>query len=176
MSEPSRPPQARAQAAHALPVSLADVEQARLATVLPYNLDAWDGYPAERERLYALARKHCGQQAGWRVSVEVLLKKSGSASPRRVFRAMLRDIIARDSLPDYVLVEEPGDMIAVSRRDTVVEAGGRLLLKPETLDEARRLAPGADVYALEADWQVFARRTPPRNPDKAFLGWVAKRG
>jgi plasmid replication initiation protein len=131
--------------------------------------------PLER-RLYALARKHCGQQPGWRVSVEVLLKKSGSASPRRVFRAMLRDIIARDSLPDYQLVEEPGDMIAVSRRDVLVEEGGRLLLRPETLEEARRLAPGADVYALEADWLAFASRTPPRNPDKAFLGWVRKRG
>jgi plasmid replication initiation protein len=130
--------------------------------------------PLER-RLYALARKHCGQQAGWRVSVEVLLKKSGSASPRRVFRAMLRDIIARDSLPDYQLTEEPGDIIAVSRRDTVLEAGSGLLLKLKTLEEARRLAPGADVYALEAEWQTFARRKPPRDADRAFLGWVAKR-
>ena len=130
--------------------------------------------PLER-RLYALARKHCGQQVGWRVSVEVLLKKSGSASPRRVFRAMLRDIIARDTLPDYKLVEEPGDMIAVSRRDTVVDEGGRLLLSPETLDAARDLAPGADIYALEAEWQSFARRTPPRNADKAFLGWLCKK-
>jgi plasmid replication initiation protein len=130
--------------------------------------------PLER-RLYALARKHCGQQPGWRVSVEVLLKKSGSASPRRVFRAMLREIIVRDSLPDYHLVEEPGDMIAVSRRDVLVEEGGRLLLSPETLDEARRLAPGADVYALEAEWQSFAARKPPRNANRAFLGWVAKR-
>ena len=131
--------------------------------------------PLER-RIYALARKHCGQQAGWRVSVEVLLKKSGSASPRRVFRAMLRDIIARDSLPDYALIEEPGDMIAVSRRDAeLIEEGRGVLLSPETLDEARRLAPGADVYALEAEWLSFAVRKPPRNPDKAFLGWVAKR-
>ena len=45
---------------------------------------------------------------------------------------------ARDSLPDYQLVEEPGDMIAVSRRDVLVEEGGRLLLAHETLDEARR--------------------------------------
>jgi alkaline phosphatase D len=27
-------------------------EKTRLATVLPYNLDAWDGYPVEREKLY----------------------------------------------------------------------------------------------------------------------------
>nr|WP_315172804.1 alkaline phosphatase D family protein [uncultured Flavobacterium sp.] len=33
-------------------VSAAD--KLRLATVLPYNLDAWDGYPVEREKLFAL--------------------------------------------------------------------------------------------------------------------------
>jgi alkaline phosphatase D len=30
-------------------------ERARVETVLPYNLDAWDGYPVEREKLYAAA-------------------------------------------------------------------------------------------------------------------------
>lgn len=29
-------------------------DKLRLSTVLPYNLDAWDGYPIEREKLYAL--------------------------------------------------------------------------------------------------------------------------
>lgn len=33
-------------------VSTAD--KLRLSTVLPYNLDAWDGYPVEREKLFAL--------------------------------------------------------------------------------------------------------------------------
>ncbi|MDF7813990.1 alkaline phosphatase D family protein [Hymenobacter sp. YC55] len=28
-------------------------ERARVETVLPYNLDAWDGYPAEREKIFA---------------------------------------------------------------------------------------------------------------------------
>jgi alkaline phosphatase D len=35
---------------------LGDAEQQRLAAVMPYNLDAWDGYPAEREKLYGAAR------------------------------------------------------------------------------------------------------------------------
>ncbi|KZZ28223.1 plasmid replication initiator RepA, partial [Sulfitobacter sp. HI0082] len=69
--------------------------------------------PLER-RLYELARKHCGHQRSWQVSVETLLKKSGSNSPRRVFRKMIRDIIAADHLPDYQLVEEPGDIIRVT--------------------------------------------------------------
>ncbi len=130
--------------------------------------------PLER-RIYELARKHCGQQRAWRVSVEVLLKKSGSTSPRRVFRAMVREIIRADSLPDYRLDEEPGDMIAVTRKDEVIEPGGGPHLKPQTLEEARALVPGVDIYALEAEWRAFAARTPPRHPDAAFLGWVRQR-
>ncbi len=132
--------------------------------------------PLER-RIYELARKHCGRQPDWRVSVETLLKKSGSASPRRVFRKMLRDMIAADHLPDYHLEEEPGDIIRFSRRDVVVEVEDKLHLKPETLQAARQLAPGWDVYALESDWQawwVSSGRRPLRSPDKAFLGWIRK--
>ena len=39
--------------------SLSQQDLDRLQRVTPYNLDAWDGYPAEREKLYAMA-----QQAG----------------------------------------------------------------------------------------------------------------
>lgn len=131
--------------------------------------------PLER-RLYELARKHCGAQALWRVSVETLCKKSGSSSPRRVFRAMLREIMARDGLPEYRLNEEPGDMIAVTPKDMVVAPERRLRLKPETLEAARALMPGADIYALEAEWQAFATQgRRPRAPDAAFLGWVKHR-
>ncbi len=127
--------------------------------------------PLER-RLYELARKHCGQQRYWRVSVETLLKKSGSTSPRRVFRAMLRDLIRKDSLPDYRLEEDIGDVVVVTRKGRVIDDDAPL--KPETLEAARALAPGADVYALEAEWRG-AFPSPPKTPDAAFLGWVKKR-
>ena len=128
--------------------------------------------PLER-RLYELARKHCGNQRLWRVSLETLLKKSGSTSPRRVFRAMVRDIIARDGLPDYRFEEEGGDMLAVTRKDEVVEAGAGVQLRPETLEEARKLVPGADVYALEAEWRATAVLSSG-DPDTAFLRWMHK--
>ena len=133
--------------------------------------------PLER-RLYELARKHCGAQPAWSVSVAVLAKKSGSNSPVRVFRAMLREIIKRDGLPDYTLVEEPGDLIRITPRAVVVEDGaGAPVLSTDTLDEARRLMPGWDIYALEADWRgVWATTGRPRlrSADKAFLGWIRK--
>jgi Replication initiator protein A len=144
-----------------------------------------------------LARKHCGRQPEWRISLEVLQKKTGSTSPRRVFRAMLREVIAQDQIPDYALVLEE-DILRVTPRGVVLEAaalsGPRQpdagqpnaslpatnlpALASATLEKARRQAEGWDIYALEAEWRsLWARSGRPRltAPDKAFLGWLAKR-
>lgn len=134
--------------------------------------------PLER-RIYELARKHCGRQPEWRVSIEVLAKKSGSASPLRVFRKMIRDMIESDHLPDYSLREEPGDVLLVTRRDQVVIPGSGPVLKAETIEKARLLMPGWDIYALEADWREMwqqSGRPRLRSADAAFLGWLKKRG
>lgn len=136
--------------------------------------------PLER-RIYELSRKHCGRQNAWTISVETLLKKSGSASPRRVFRKMIRDMITAQPLPDYAMEELPGDLIRFSQKHAVLEPGlaDVPVLKPATLERARDLMPGADVYALEAEWRaMWARSGRPRlrQADAAFLGWVKKRG
>jgi len=133
--------------------------------------------PLER-RIYELARKHCGRQPEWRVSVGVLHLKSGSASPVRVFRQMLREMIAADHLPDYALTEDEGDMLRVTRRDALIEPGTGPALRAATLERARALAPGADVHALVAEWQAIWARTGRqklRSADAAFLGWLARR-
>jgi plasmid replication initiation protein len=136
--------------------------------------------PLER-RVYELARKHCGRQPDWRISIPVLARKSGSASPLRVFRRMIRDMVAEDHLPDYSLAEEPGDILRVSRRDVVVLPSvgqGGPVLKAATIETARGMMPGWDIYALEADWRASgtAPATPLRSPDAAFIGWLKKRG
>ncbi|ANT63812.1 plasmid replication initiator RepA (plasmid) [Salipiger sp. CCB-MM3] len=135
--------------------------------------------PLER-RVYELARKHCGRQPEWRVSVAVLHKKSGSSAPLRVFRASLRKMICADHLPDYGMIEEEGDLVRFCRRGHVMErdAPGAPLLRSSTLEEARELEPGADVYALEANWRRFweeSGKVQLKDPDKAFLGWLLKR-
>jgi plasmid replication initiation protein len=130
--------------------------------------------PLER-RIYELARKHCGRQSNWTVSVDTLLKKSGSNSPRRVFRKMMRDMIAADHLPDYEMVEEAGDKIRFSRRRLMLEEGLVPQVSPQALEAARTLWPGCDVYALVADWQDYwlrSGRPQLRAADAAFVGFV----
>ena len=130
--------------------------------------------PLER-RIYELARKHCGRQPGWTVSVDTLLKKSGSNSPRRVFRKMLRDMIAADHLPDYEMTEEAGDKIRFARRAVVVEDHALPQVSPQALDAVRALWPGCDVYAVQADWQAYwlrSGRPQLRAADAAFVGFA----
>jgi plasmid replication initiation protein len=134
--------------------------------------------PLER-RIYELARKHCGRQPEWRIGLAVLHKKSGSAAPLRVFRAAVRRMIVDDNLPDFEMSEEPGDLICLTRRGQIVLPGVvGPVLSAETLEAARALQPGADVYALEAEWRSFWVQTgQPRlgSANRAFLGWVAVR-
>jgi plasmid replication initiation protein len=133
--------------------------------------------PLER-RLYEIARKHCGRQPEWRISMATLHAKSGSASPLRVFRRMVRDAVAADALPDYRLAEAPGDILRVIWRGAELEPGEGPVLSPETYDAARALAPGADVHALAAAWRAAWARGGRRRlhrPDAAFLGWIRAR-
>ncbi len=136
--------------------------------------------PLER-RVYELARKHCGRQSEWQVSMAVLHKKSGAASPLRVFRKMIRDMAAENHLPEYALrVDDAEDMVHVSARAARATplSPGLPPLAPETHARARAAAPGWDVHALEAEWRAqweATGRPRLRSPGAAFLGWVKKR-
>ena len=130
--------------------------------------------PLER-RIYELARKHCGRQTGWEAKVATLHKKAGSTAPVRVFRAALRRMADDNHLPDYTLAEVEGDRFRFEPRDKVIEGADAPVLSPDTLEAARALLPGADVYALEADWRAWWANTGRQrltSPDAAFLGWV----
>lgn len=91
---------------------------------------------------------------------------------------MVREIIKADTLPDYELFEEHGDIIAVTPREQgLVDAQDLPGLSQAALEEARRIAPGMDVYALEAEWRSYwvkSGRKRLGSADRAFLGWVQK--
>ncbi|WP_108485539.1 replication initiator protein A [Oceaniglobus ichthyenteri] len=139
--------------------------------------------PIER-RVYEIARKHCGQQATWRITLAKLLMKTGSQSPQKRFRQMIKQLAQHDHLPDYeVVFDEADDMVIFTNRNTM--SPGPLFethipsLHPDTYDRARQAAPGWDIHGLEAEWRDWVME-PPRDADRAFIGfcrkWFEKRG
>src|SRR5580692_3627527 len=107
--------------------------------------------PLER-RMYELARKHCGQQDDWAISLELLRKKSGSSSSDKEFRRLVSEICEEDAkhnhIPDYSVVLD-GNNVRFTNRNTMKalpapETTLFPLLDPETYNEARIVAPGYD--------------------------------
>lgn len=68
-------------------------------------------------RLYEIARKHCGHQAQWTVSLGLLQEKAGSKSTLKEFRRALRAIQDDDSLPEYRFVLHQDDRVTFYVRD-----------------------------------------------------------
>ena len=141
--------------------------------------------PLER-RMYELARKHCGKQNEWAISLELLKKKCGSASEDYEFRRLINVICAEDvahhHMPDYA-VSFDGDIVRFINRGTMKPLPSPdqprfPILDPETYHDARTVAPGYDVYFLEQEWQNFwyeSGQPELKNPDAAFLGFCRRR-
>jgi len=142
--------------------------------------------PIER-RIYELARKHCGQQETWKASVELLLKKSGSKSTNKEFRRAVRELAETNHLPDYsVAFDAEADMVTFYNRGTMkLPAANNAwsgLLDNQVYEDARKAAPGWDVYHLEQEWRLWLgdNEIIPQHPEKHFVKfcatWSEKRG
>ena len=158
----------------------------RSQEVLTLNRDYFRlGKPLER-RIYELARKHCGRQSTWQISLETLLKKSGSQSSMKLFRQMVKNIAKNNHLPDYYLVfDEESDLVLFSNRD------GKWMERPlppdaetlpplpeEAYEEGRAAAPGYDIQGLESEWREWwasSGRPVLGNHAAAFVGFCRSR-
>jgi len=134
--------------------------------------------PTDR-RIYELARKHCGEQDEWKISLELLHKKTGAGSHYREFKSMIRELVKNDHLPDY-RVELDEDMVLFRNRMACQpKADIRYpLLDPEAYHDAKLVAPGYDVYHLEQewrDWWVDSGMPELGFPAKAFVAFCRKR-
>ena len=142
--------------------------------------------PLER-RIYEIARKHCGQQSSWKISLARLREKCGSNSTDKEFRRLVTKIVREDEshahMPDYSMrLDGETDQLVFTRRRPVIEAipnwVSKISLDPDTYEEAREAAPGWDVYVLEQEWREWlanSGKERPRKPDFAFIRFCAKR-
>ena len=141
--------------------------------------------PLER-RMYELARKHCGQQDEWAISLDLLRKKTGSASSDKEFRRLVGDICDENAkfshMPDYAVRLDGNNVRFTNRKTMKALPSAETTLFPtldlETYNDARIVAPGYDVYYLEQEWRNFWVETGKpelKNPDAAFIGFCKRR-
>ena len=85
--------------------------------VLTLSRDYFRLRKALDRRVYELARKHCGNQPKWCISMAMLHKKSGSTSLLKKFRFDMKSLAQSNELPDYrVLFDENTDMVTFYSR------------------------------------------------------------
>lgn len=139
--------------------------------------------PLER-RLYELARKHCGGQQQWQISLERLQHKCGSSSTEKEFRRLVRTIVAADEqhqhFPYYQLALSADDMLTVRPRPAkgqVAQGAFYFPPGPELTAWVKKVWRGMDPYGLHREWWDWSstKGAKLRNPDKAFMRWVEKK-
>jgi plasmid replication initiation protein len=134
--------------------------------------------PIER-RIYELARKHCGDQASWKVRLATLHNKIGTTAPLRKLRVPLLGLAVTDHLPDYSLTLADDVITFTNRHKRVVQKEKKArapLLRTQTYENAKRAAPGWDIYLLEHEWREWsAGKNTLLNPDAAFVGFCKQK-
>jgi hypothetical protein len=145
--------------------------------------------PLER-RLYELARKHCGTQREWTISLELLQKKCGSGSSSFEFKRLIGNIVDEDvrhsHMPDYGIrfSHDERQVIFTSRGTAPVPVQSIFEghLHADDYEAARVAAPGWDVRYLEQEWRRWCgtEEIEPKNPGRHFTRfcqtWFEKRG
>lgn len=142
--------------------------------------------PLER-RMYELARKHCGKQSEWAISLDLLRKKCGSASDNYEFGRLVKLICDEDSkhshFPDYA-VSLDGENLRFTNRQCVkppalsTEVHTFPVFDFEIYHDAKTVAPGYDVYYLEQEWRelwVSTGRPELRDAGAAFIAFCRYR-
>ncbi len=143
--------------------------------------------PLER-RLYEIARKHCGRSSEWRIGLNKLKIKCGSASTDKEFKRLILRIVQEDErhghFPDYSLHMD-AEIIVFSTRGTVPCPQDAVFdgpLDPEAYHDARTAAPGWDIHFLEREWRKWLgeNEIEPKHPARHFVKfcrtWYEKRG
>lgn len=156
------------------------------AEVLPINRDYFRLRAPVDRRIYEIVRKHCGQQASWRVGLPLLQTKVGSKQAEKHFSSHIRSLVRSNHLPDYAVTVEAGQAVFYKRaasdskaasRHAVTTAGQQggaaaapsatvmfdvplqrkqVRISNEAFDRIHEIAPGWDRYALEAQYIGWA--------------------
>jgi plasmid replication initiation protein len=163
--------------------------------VLTINKDYFRLRKAIDRRLYEIARKHCGNQKKWSISLETLQRKTGSTTELRKFRYAINELIKENHLPDYEVSLNKSDIVTFTPKHKLSEHGVEIVEKDKTQQQSEASTSGLSPETLakgftmvkeaETGWdydviqQEFfdwsKKREKPNNLEAAFLGFVRRK-
>ena len=116
--------------------------------------------PLER-RVYEIARKHCGIQKKWQISLIKLKIKTGSNAHLKLFRFNLRKIIKEDNTPSYkIKLTDRDTVIFTPRKKKLTDTISAVDIPDWATEEVRKIAVKKrwDYYALEREWLDYTNQ------------------
>jgi plasmid replication initiation protein len=105
--------------------------------------------PTER-RLYELARKHCGNQVTWKISLDKLKDKIGSNSPISKLRFNINKLTETNHLPEYNISMEENIVMFTRKKPPKENTASVNLLKHVTKNEIEKEARPGESYKQAA--------------------------
>lgn len=141
--------------------------------------------PMDR-RIYELARKMCGSQERFDVSIKKLFKRVGAKMSIFQFRHVFRELVKSNHLPDYLLeYDEIHDRAIFIGRGSVQPAVVEMFegrVDADVYDHIRHVAPGWDPRHIEHQWRLWCgeEEIVPKHPTRHLIkfatSWFEKRG
>ncbi|PAV01195.1 RepB family plasmid replication initiator protein [Arsenophonus sp. ENCA] len=109
--------------------------------VLKISSDYFRIRKAIDRRLYEIARKHCGSQREFTISLEKLHLKTGSTANKAEFKRMLKNLAKANDLPDYsIRYDAKSNMVIFNNRN----------LTPEQEEKEQKREKGKrEIYKLK---------------------------
>jgi len=137
--------------------------------------------PLER-RLYEIGRKHCGNQLEFTIGLDKLKKKTGSRSPDKKFKFLLKKIIETNRkdkhFPDYTLALNDNVLVFKNRRKKKqADTPPTPPLAAWAIERAKEAAPRYDIYGLEREWRdwIKDKPAPEKGYEAAFIGFCKQK-
>lgn len=101
-------------------------------------------------RLYELARKHCGYQESFTLSLELLHLKTGSASNKAEFKRLVKKLAAANDLPDYeVFYLTDTDSVTFKKRHYCLKKEMEAKIKTNKNKELKKIEISASKNPLQ---------------------------
>lgn len=112
--------------------------------------------------------------AGFSVDVEPIKEGRSFVAVRFTVNKTHSRVLHEGRMKQAPLPSSANDPAALS----APPAHGEIVLKTFAYENAKKVAPGYDIYALEADWREWVAKSGkgfPENPEAAFIGFCRRK-